>query len=180
MIVEILTQPYSAGVLASAQTFTINHAVKGVSLDNDSNFYDFIGPGLSNKLQPNDNFVLLSIGVNLPYFFGKGERGFWLEIGWKDQHGIQGTFSDLGGSRIHIPYENAEIQMGNLLSWPSGATPGDKIILNANIINPGIAPLFPYLWAQISMIDIPVDFIDGEKYPVPLFMKIAHNLPLVL
>lgn len=172
--IEVLStgQGVGSGLGDTRQTFTVNTGAAppmvglNVNAGNQTQLVD--GDG-NAWLHAKDNFLVLSVGITLPYLFGFADRCPCVQLGWIDSIGGTGVFS-LGAldGRLRLPLENYELAMNTVLAYP---VPSNSIKLYLNIHGEGYDPNTNI---RISMINAPAA-LNGVTLPVTAWMKIVHN-----
>lgn len=172
---------------SARQSFTVNKLVREVNIDftTERNIVCGAVPDLTTTagvgryiFQAGESLRILSVGVNLPFGFQRGDQGFFIQF---SAYTIAGTIinTDLSGSDFYIPYENAEINFDTFLRNPAGTLP---FALVARIRNAYQDSDPKEVWSvgKVSMLNVPASIADGEIFYTQVFVKVMHNLPLVL
>lgn len=155
-----------------AGKFTVNTAAVDVSVTGlVGDFY--IHTSTVRWLQKNDNCIIQSIALSLPMCFSTANRIA------DDPMEIQlSTFGDDGNF-----YQIAELNAG--LGYMGVHTENQEISLNTFIPFPNFAGVNHLRFIGritkmfVSMVNVPAA-LNQVEFPVFLYMKILHNLPLII
>lgn len=160
-------------VVYAVPTFTVNVAVTEVNVNfaavPDFFWGVFSTPSGLNIFEPQDNLIVQSMTLQLPYCFGLGSLPSWWGLAWKDAGTTTGyavpEWSTDG--RQFMPVTNVEIPLDvylphNPLLGPP-FQPGQLCV--------GIADF------TISMIGVPAA-LDSLELPIQIALKVEHNFDL--
>ena len=171
-ITTLTTMKTNTGV-ELRETFTVNTAVNGVSLNapgmltgvlSDANGFSW--------LHAQDNFTLLSLGMSLPYGFDLGDSISALQLTWLDSLGNIGFFPNIGGSgtgNMVLPFANYEFVQSVYIPWPVAAIGSIRLVL----LTIGASSL-QNLNTQISMLNVP-PALNGLTLGISSWVKISQN-----
>lgn len=172
--------------------FTIDRTKLYMPLVSGAGGSDAILQNAADKklLQKGDNFLILTAGLVLPegFMLSSGIRSgtsafrnfFYLTL--RDRtDSAQYELSEIGGgsSRLYMPMENYETavdifcdvqtKVGTVIAPPPLTKTLDEDFKFRLILNN----------FYVSMVNIPVSFLDGTIQLVFPFIKIIHNLPMI-
>jgi hypothetical protein len=173
-IIDVLMQYDDA-----AYEFTVNTAASYVNLTQvNDGILSKVGTvsGIENEFQERDNFVLLSIGVQLPLSFefwpndNNGFFGPFIDLYYKRISAAPGVLNSFRPASVHVPFSNYEMSLGNFTIVPAL---GENFHLCFQL------PRAVGGWIQrISMLNVPAE-LNELTFKAPVFAKIMHTLPMV-
>lgn len=122
-----------------------------------------------------DNFTILSFGCQLPLGFEFyqctfGEQACLPNIKLRLQQLSGGNKYLFNPDTVWLPFGNYEMSYNNFFEIPVSPLLNTEFALNF-VFNRDVNH-------SISMINVPDD-LDGQTFPVPIFAKIMHTLPLI-
>jgi len=156
-----------------AGSFTVNIAALDVAVNGLVGDFHIAPLPTIRWLQKNDNCIIQSIALSLPDCFSTGNR-----IANEPMSIQLSTFGDDGNF-----YQIAELNAG--LGYIGIHTENQEIMLNTFIPFPVFAGVNHLRFIgtvekmYVSMVNVPAA-LDGIEFPVFLYMKIFHNLPLII
>jgi len=133
-----------------------------------------IAPGATIRwLQEKDNCIIQSIALSLPHCFSTANRlagePMSIQLSTFGDDGNFYTIAELnaGLGYIGIHTENQEIELNTYIPFPSIAGVNHLRFIGT------VQKMY------VSMVNVPAA-LDTLEFPVFLYMKILHNLPLIV
>jgi len=133
-----------------------------------------ISPGATIRwLQKKDNCVIQSIALSLPHCFSTSNliasEPMCIALSTFGDDGNFYTIAELNGGagRIGIHTENQEIDLNTFIPFPDFAGVNHLRFIGS------VKEMF------VSMVNVPA-VLDTLEFPVFLYMKVFHNLPLIV
>lgn len=160
-----------------AATFTVNTAVDNVPVTTETADGILSLAGNFTKFAWKENFNVLSIGVLLPFGFEfyeyKNSGSNKYRPPYVDMELLKGSDKTPFGiipSRVNIPFENYEMNLGSFIIPPDAI--GESYHFAAHL------PTTANEILLISMVNVPAAF-NAKVFHCPIFAKIEHTLILV-
>lgn len=127
----------------------------------------FFEPTGLSFLQQNDNVILRSMWIVLPYCFCTSQPQFVLQVGGRDNALLQFDLRSFAtDDRQFVPVENCETALDVFI--PFSESPNGLPWEFFGLVDTG----------RISMQNVPAA-LDTEELTIYAYLKIAHNLPLI-
>jgi len=166
MIIDILNNDFDD------RRFTIDKTVKWVALLPRNQDYVLRNAVQSkSKFKAGDNIILKSVHCKYPYQFGHAS-GNEFQDGIRHYLQLQYLLDD--GTKRSID----ELSAAGIVNILSACYPTE---INAFLDVPkdqDFEIIMSTVFSQISMINVPSQFADGEQYPVQYSFTIEHTLPM--
>jgi len=168
-ILQTINNTPSPGGIDERQDFTINLLVNDVLINPPAGIqslgYTRLRSSTTNfyKLAKQDNFIIQSCGLILPYNFVESTVNAVLWLAWSQDNGV--TLNNLtqfgAAGRLRLPFTNYECPINIYVPFPHN----DKISLYFYIDE-----------LRVSMLGVPA--VLAGNIPVSVFLKISHNLDM--
>ena len=156
-------------VVDSPIEFTVDTSVSEVANDAiPAGGLVYVNAGGKSKLQPEDNFVLLSYGFTMDFCFTFGS-GVPKADFLRKQGGAFYAIEEIDNN-LWYPLQASEIDLNQFIPFRDDDVVGMDYSLEYELGIEGFV-------GNISMIGAP-DSLDGQTMGIYPFVKIQHNLPL--
>lgn len=159
--------------------FTVNTAVKAVDIVPIAIGAPLKNPGGLFQFDPQDNILIKSVAVGLPYCFSMAaDRCSLTLLYWDELLQVAAYIPNFGtDGKVWLFSENVEIDLTTFFKWPVSLAPLPFIYLMASMglhINP---PDTGNSLMSVSMVNAPA-ILNGDVLPVLAYLKIIHTLPI--
>lgn len=153
--------------------FTVDTSAVSVEVFRPATFFPYKQAFGLSKFRPEDNILIKSIAVCLPYCFTLANLPAYINLQYYDPVDLLyrpvEELGFAGNSFVHS--ENVEIETDIHFKWPAAMIGAPFMSLHGRIGSPDI--IGPY----ISMLNCPA-ILHGEVLPVYGFIKIVHTLEM--